>query len=135
HREHRTVEHVHYVCHREHRPAAALYIASRAFFTTGQGPPTSALFPYTTLFRSRRSGLICLARSSRTGLDMSHILFMVEILISKPDRKSGSAGMPRPISYAVFCLKKKKLRVFMPSVKVMKPRSCALSSHVAVALF
>src|SRR5207244_6054031 len=27
--------------------------------------------------------------------------------ISK-DRKSGSAGMPRPISYAVFCLKKKK---------------------------
>src|SRR5438093_2421917 len=27
---------------------------------------------------------------------------------SKIDRKSGSAGMPRPISYAVFCLKKKK---------------------------
>src|SRR5260370_13977265 len=24
------------------------------------------------------------------------------------DRKSGSAGMPRPISYAVFCLKIKK---------------------------
>src|SRR5256885_3937878 len=31
-------------------------------------------------------------------------------LISKHlDRKSGSAGMPRPISYAVFCLKKKKV--------------------------
>src|SRR5437763_5291930 len=27
---------------------------------------------------------------------------------SRRDRKSGSAGMPRPISYAVFCLKKKK---------------------------
>src|SRR4051812_49506306 len=27
---------------------------------------------------------------------------------STVDRKSGSAGMPRPISYAVFCLKKKK---------------------------
>src|SRR5205823_12088588 len=26
------------------------------------------------------------------------------------DRKSGSAGMPRPISYAVFCLKKKRSR-------------------------
>src|SRR5689334_22026010 len=26
------------------------------------------------------------------------------------DRKSGSAGMPRPTSYAVFCLKKKKHR-------------------------
>src|SRR5437762_8235699 len=24
------------------------------------------------------------------------------------DRKSGSAGMPRPISYAVFCLKKNR---------------------------
>src|SRR5207249_9150134 len=24
------------------------------------------------------------------------------------DRKSGSAGMPRPTSYAVFCLKKKR---------------------------
>src|SRR5439155_2403588 len=24
------------------------------------------------------------------------------------DRKSGSAGMPRPITYAVFCLKKKR---------------------------
>src|SRR5207237_6521786 len=28
--------------------------------------------------------------------------------LSTEDRKSGSAGMPRPISYAVFCLKKKK---------------------------
>src|SRR5438552_12193324 len=28
------------------------------------------------------------------------------------DRKSGSAGMPRPISYAVFCLKKKKITIF-----------------------
>src|SRR5438045_7150094 len=27
------------------------------------------------------------------------------------DRKSGSAGMPRPISYAVFCLKKKKFEM------------------------
>src|SRR5262245_64982929 len=30
-------------------------------------------------------------------------------LNSRLDRKSGSAGMPRPISYAVFCLKKKKI--------------------------
>src|SRR5437867_5141143 len=27
--------------------------------------------------------------------------------LRKRDRKSGSAGMPRPRSYAVFCLKKK----------------------------
>src|SRR5262249_57836416 len=31
----------------------------------------------------------------------------IKQLIRKRDRKSGSAGMPRPISYAVFCLKKK----------------------------
>src|SRR5438445_5925681 len=35
-------------------------------------------------------------------LPMMFILWMVA------DRKSGSAGMPRPISYAVFCLKKKR---------------------------
>src|SRR5207302_4072499 len=28
-------------------------------------------------------------------------------IYARLDRKSGSAGMPRPISYAVFCLKKK----------------------------
>src|SRR5437773_9406047 len=31
-----------------------------------------------------------------------------DIEAERKDRKSGSAGMPRPISYAVFCLKKKK---------------------------
>src|SRR5699024_11738913 len=30
-------------------------------------------------------------------------------LVNPSDRKSGSAGMPRPISYAVFCLKKKNI--------------------------
>src|SRR5437016_11342364 len=39
------------------------------------------------------------------------------------DRKSGSAGMPRPISYAVFCLKKKTLMVghtFLYSAPIQK---------------
>src|SRR2546428_2823090 len=31
------------------------------------------------------------------------------------DRKSGSAGMPRPISYAVFCLKKKEVFCLSPA--------------------
>src|SRR5207249_7228906 len=45
----------------------------------------------------------------------SHLSFCVllQYLVERrrvvtQDRKSGSAGMPRPISYAVFCLKKKK---------------------------
>src|SRR5207237_278463 len=33
---------------------------------------------------------------------------MLRDFIGIRDRKSGSAGMPRPISYAVFCLKKKR---------------------------
>src|SRR5688500_19140677 len=31
----------------------------------------------------------------------------ISTLSQSPDRKSGSAGMPRPSSYAVFCLKEK----------------------------
>src|SRR4051794_41208018 len=37
-------------------------------------------------------------------------LFATMIMTSVSDRKSGSAGMPRPISYAVFCLKKKNMK-------------------------
>src|SRR5437868_9220113 len=40
-----------------------------------------------------------------------------------PDRKSGSAGMPRPISYAVFCLKKKTLLHDYPVFK------CSYGTH------
>src|SRR2546426_5098940 len=36
--------------------------------------------------------------------------FDFERIEALKDRKSGSAGMPRPISYAVFCLKKKKTK-------------------------
>src|SRR5438105_6778279 len=35
---------------------------------------------------------------------------------STVDRKSGSAGMPRPISYAVFCLKKKKKMTIIQTI-------------------
>src|SRR5438093_9688292 len=54
--------------------------------------------------------------AERMPHDLSHLGFLAGqigrlITISTTpviaDRKSGSAGMPRPISYAVFCLKKK----------------------------
>src|SRR5436305_10409644 len=35
------------------------------------------------------------------------IAAVIAYYVHPVDRKSGSAGMPRPISYAVFCLKKK----------------------------
>src|SRR4051794_41365683 len=40
------------------------------------------------------------------------------------DRKSGSAGMPRPISYAVFCLKKKKQKPHPPHPHPPTHRTC-----------
>src|SRR5438270_1651267 len=76
-------------------------------------PPISTLFPYTTLFRSTMKN-INHTRSSISD-DIRNILCssanitkIVTQSIGIIDRKSGSAGMPRPISYAVFCLKKKK---------------------------
>src|SRR5438132_9228360 len=66
-------------------------------------PPRSTLFPYTTLFRSNLGNLLLLGKigvfHNRRNASSRH---------QSLDRKSGSAGMPRPISYAVFCLKKKK---------------------------
>src|SRR4051794_41240588 len=49
----------------------------------------------------------------------------------KIDRKSGSAGMPRPISYAVFCLKKKKqhLRKEHPTQKHCPQRTATAASR------
>src|SRR5437870_6033419 len=40
----------------------------------------------------------------------------LKVKIISVDRKSGSAGMPRPISYAVFCLKKKIKRAVEDAV-------------------
>src|SRR5438105_15539876 len=39
---------------------------------------------------------------------VADVLAAQPVTTKRRDRKSGSAGMPRPISYAVFCLKKKK---------------------------
>src|SRR5438067_8165923 len=82
------------------------------FFLMLRRPPRSTLFPYTTLFRSRVARLMI---HTPTAISIFVCLSMVQLMAHKNtdssrrvDRKSGSAGMPRPISYAVFCLKKKK---------------------------
>src|SRR5258708_23679318 len=75
-------------------------------------PPRSTLFPYTTLFRSSHFFDLVIGKilTSRLSLSkhLAHNLGNLLLLGKSVDRKSGSAGMPRPISYAVFCLKKKK---------------------------
>src|SRR5437660_9474943 len=71
-------------------------------------PPRSTLFPYTTLFRSS-AGMVDAGFENQKELTKMQLDNQKEIVqLHFRDRKSGSAGMPRPISYAVFCLKKKK---------------------------
>src|SRR5205809_5302387 len=54
----------------------------------------------------------CLASISRwITASSSWKRFCLFVCRALRDRKSGSAGMPRPISYAVFCLKKKKVLI------------------------
>src|SRR5438876_12112113 len=68
------------------------------FFLMIRRPPRSTLFPYTTLFRSR-----CFAgANARDKPDTGSRVGFV-------DRKSTRLNSSHPsISYAVFCLKKKK---------------------------
>src|SRR5947209_12317414 len=84
-------------------------------------PPISTLFPYTTLFRSICFRVLNIynnyfkapwmpdrteANPNELNQDDARYGFRC-CHLKNIDRKSGSAGMPRPISYAVFCLKKK----------------------------
>src|SRR5207253_5791235 len=48
------------------------------------------------------------------------------------DRKSGSAGMPRPISYAVFCLKKKNGTCARQLAAALLVASCSILEAVDV---
>src|SRR3712207_7873078 len=84
-------------------------------------PPRSTLFPYTTLFRSdgvrERQGL---AGQHVSGLDLLLLERVVaahlDLAVGDPDRKSTRLNSSHAnISYAVFCLKKKK------SIKLQNP--------------
>src|SRR5437588_122697 len=59
-----------------------------------------------SIARPRRNGERRRAPTASISKESPAITGVVEMVIRR-DRKSGSAGMPRPISYAVFCLKKK----------------------------
>src|SRR2546426_6449888 len=68
-------------------------------------PPRSTLFPYTTLFRSR------VRDRSQVGLALGRLEGLVRAGGREPtgDRKSTRLNSSHlVISYAVFCLKKKK---------------------------
>src|SRR6266566_7025898 len=85
------------------------YIIFFFFFLMIRRPPRSTLFPYTTLFRSRaaappRAG----AASRRAAPDRCRVRQPAR------DRKSTRLNSSHlVISYAVFCLKKKKKKFFL----------------------
>src|SRR5439155_22340387 len=83
------------------------------FFLLIRPPPRSTLFPYTTLFRSRRECALHPAparhpvESAQPG--SLRASFHAD---SKQDRKSTRLNSSHvAISYAVFCLKKKKNQI------------------------
>src|SRR2546430_11637028 len=92
-------------------------------------PPRSTLFPYTTLFRSNPAGrLLRAAARTRKRRDVAaKILRTVgglmpvrdppsePVIVLGRDRKSTRLNSSHSqISYAVFCLKKKKGRTLTP---------------------
>src|SRR2546430_9473431 len=79
--------------------------ASLFFFLMIRRPPRSTLFPYTTLFRSVQG--IGARESGNAGGDEGRAL--VRGVAGASDRKSTRLNSSHSqISYAVFCLKKKK---------------------------
>src|SRR5258708_27228197 len=69
-------------------------------------PPRSTLFPYTTLFRSKAAPKDS-GGKRRTSTCMP--LRSLKLTLLSPDRKSTRLNSSHQIiSYAVFCLKKKK---------------------------
>src|SRR5258707_6867276 len=71
-------------------------------------PPRSTLFPYTTLFRSVGYNNIDLAACSERGILATNTPGVLDDTIAE-DRKSTRLNSSHAnISYAVFCLKKKK---------------------------
>src|SRR2546422_3040586 len=89
-------------------------------------PPRSTLFPYTTLFRSKLGGEQSRGNSlsAHVGQDDRQTLFgihCVEEIASNLDRKSTRLNSSHGyISYAVFCLKKKKTKQIIKYKKTHK---------------
>src|SRR5437867_8934302 len=68
-------------------------------------PPRSTLFPYTTLFRSATAAAISAPRHATAGTVSRQAINSTHRVDRKSTRLNPSH---RTISYAVFCLKKKK---------------------------
>src|SRR5256885_4789273 len=73
-------------------------------------PPRSTLFPYTTLFRSEAGEISDREKLSARGRNVGRRAAAPQRCASTSDRKSTRLNSSHlVISYAVFCLKKKKI--------------------------
>src|SRR5438874_12225346 len=82
------------------------------FFLMIRRPPRSTLFPYTTLFRSDKAGHGAFAFAGCRAAPAACALLAD---LHQEDRKSTRLNSSHvEISYAVFCLKKKKKQTKKP---------------------
>src|SRR2546430_10740919 len=78
-------------------------------------PPRSTLFPYTTLFRSVVGRRRAARKAGEVGVHGLEDLARRAVLQADQDRKSTRLNSSHSqISYAVFCLKKKKEYQLLP---------------------
>src|SRR5438445_7559146 len=89
---------------------AGFSLSSPFFFLVTRRPPGSTLFPYTTLFRSTRRRTARCADGTQGGTHRAEGRHDPGLRRRRqPDRKSTRLNSSHAnISYAVFCLKKKK---------------------------
>src|SRR5258708_15879570 len=84
------------------------------FFLMIRRPPRSTLFPYTTLFRSPSPLTSSLASSHRCVSSRRGSCIAAQTFSASGDRKSTRLNSSHQIiSYAVFCLKKKKFNIYI----------------------
>src|SRR5205809_5791496 len=96
-------------------------------------PPRSTLFPYTTLFRSHRK---------LAGHDLSVVSAMPPHSQQPRSRRSGAQARDRKstrlnsshgyISYAVFCLKKKKTKIQTSKLQKAETNQAYTSSEAVI---
>src|SRR5690348_17582755 len=107
----------------------------RLFFLMIRRPPRSTLFPYTTLFRSGHEVDVVVQRDVQEGVlrravfaatmcgrkarsepgQVHPFTHLMHEVAARVDRKSTRLNSSHPsISYAVFCLKKKKKTTIIP---------------------
>src|SRR5204862_6195448 len=109
-------------------PSLMLNLVHYIFCLLSLLPPVFTLFPYTTLFRSSAAELMAAAAQARAGdtialaagtydtVTLRNVKFDAPVTITSAtpgkDRKSTRLNSSHvEISYAVFCLKKKKYKL------------------------